>query len=344
MPVEATREPDTSWFAVEIQMARHCPMANLTRAATEKIKIAMDSMSEEYRSPGQSAMGPRHQRPGRSGVARMAENDRATGTNAEPDVQLVESLRKIEKRDWWIWGYTLLVILLLTGAVFSLALPSMLVGANALLKVRLRDAVLGLGCAITLFNVYIVYQQILIKRLRRQLAENHDHSKLLRNLAMVDPLTGLYNRRAGEQRLAAELARCSRKGDALTVLVLDLNKFKQINDTLGHAAGDLVLKAFGAALRKAIRGSDIAVRTGGDEFFVVLPDCRADQVHHVVSRLAAVSVQWHGQRKIVTFSSGWKQYESGDGPMELLKAADDALYENKRCFHRANTEGSQAAT
>lgn len=274
----------------------------------------------------------------------MTDNDKAGGTNAEPNVQLAESLRKIEKRDWWIWGYTLLVIVLLTGAVFSLALPSMLAGASALLKVRLRDAVLGLGCAITLFNTYIVYQQILIKRLRRQLAENHDHSKLLRNLAMVDPLTGLYNRRAGEQRLAAELARCSRKGDALTVLLLDLNKFKQINDTLGHAAGDLVLKEFGAALQKAIRGSDIAVRTGGDEFVVVLPDCRADQVHHVVDRLAGFSVQWHGERKMVTFSAGWKQYEPGDGPSELLKAADDALYENKRLFHRANTEGPRAAT
>lgn len=130
---------------------------------------------------------------------------------------------------------------------------------------------------------------------------------------MVDPLRGLYNRRAGEQRLAAEVARCSRKGDALTVLLLDLNKFKVINNTLGHPAGDLVLKQFGAALQKAIRGSDIAVRTGGDEFVLVLPDCRADQVRHVLGRLVGFSVQWQGQRTMVTFSAGWKQYEPGDG-------------------------------
>ena len=263
----------------------------------------------------------------------MAANDNPVNTTIEPNQHLVETLRKIEKRDWWIWGYTLLVILLLTGAVFSLALPSMLQGADALLKLRLRDAVLGLGCAITLFNAYIVYQQVLIKRLRRQLAENYDHSRLLRNLAMIDSLTGLYNRRAGEQRMAAEIARCSRKGDALTVLLLDLNNFKQINDTLGHPAGDLVLKEFGAALQKAIRGSDIAVRTGGDEFLVVLPDCRADQVQHVLGRLAAFSVEWQGQKKPVTFSAGWRQCKPGDGTTDVLNAADEALYENKRRHH-----------
>ena len=272
----------------------------------------------------------------------MAGNDNPFDARLEPNQRLIETLGKIEKRDWWIWGYTLLVILLLTGAVFSLALPSMLQGANALLQLRLRDAVLGLGCAITLFNAYIVYQQILIKRLRRQVAETFDHSQLLRNLAMIDPLTGLYNRRAGEQRMEAEIARCSRKGDALTVLLLDLDKFKQINDTLGHAAGDLVLKEFGAALQKAIRGSDIAVRTGGDEFLVVLPECRADQAQLVLGRLAGFSVEWEGQRKIVTFSAGWRQCEPGDRPIELLKAADEALYENKRRHHGTQGEGSKA--
>jgi len=94
----------------------------------------------------------------------MTDNDNPVGATAESNLQLAESLRKIEKRDLWIWADTLLVIVLLTGAVSSLALPSILQGANALLKVRLRDTVLGLVCAITLFNAYIVYRQVLIKR------------------------------------------------------------------------------------------------------------------------------------------------------------------------------------
>jgi len=272
----------------------------------------------------------------------MAGKDNPLDPAAGPDQHLLESLRTIEKRDWWVWGYALLVILLLTGAVFSLALPSMQLGARALLHLRLRDMVVGLGCAISLFNGYIIYQQILIKRLRGQVAQNYDHSRLLRNLAMIDPLTGLYNRRAGEERMAAEIARCGRRGYPLTILLLDLDKFKQVNDTLGHPAGDLVLKEFGAALRKAIRGSDIAIRTGGDEFLVVLPDCRGDQVEIVLGRLAAFSVEWQRQKTMVTFSAGWKQYEPGDRQVDVLKAADEALYENKRRRHSSPAESPRA--
>ena len=283
-----------------------------------------------------------HQESKGLGVRQMAGKDNRLDTAETQDQHLLESLRTIEKRDWWIWGYTLLVILLLTGAVFSLALPSMQQGAKALLHLRLRDVVMGLGCAIVIFNGYIIYQQILIKRLRGQVAQNYDHSRLLRNLAMIDPLTGLYNRRAGEERMSAEIARCGRKGYALTILLLDLDKFKQVNDTLGHSAGDLVLKEFGAALRKAIRGSDIAIRTGGDEFLVVLPDCQGNQVGLVLGRLAAFSVEWQGQKKTVTFSAGWKQYEPGDQQVDVLKAADDALYENKRRRHSSQAEGSRS--
>src|SRR5207237_4051929 len=105
-----------------------------------------------------------------------------------------------------------------------------------------------------------------------------DHSDIVRNLAMIDPLTGLYNRRYAEQRLSAEVARSARRGHPLTILSLDLNNFKEINDTYGHPAGDLVLQEFAAHLNKVIRGSDLAVRLGGDEFLVLLPDCTAEEL------------------------------------------------------------------
>src|SRR5437660_11446605 len=88
-----------------------------------------------------------------------------------------------------------------------------------------------------------------------------------------DSLTGLYNRRFAEQRLAAEVARSERRGHPLTVLTLDLNNFKEINDTYGHPAGDQVLQEFATRLNKVIRGSDLAVRLGGDEVWVVVPEC-----------------------------------------------------------------------
>ena len=244
--------------------------------------------------------------------------------------ELAEERRRIEKRGWWVRGYSIVVILLLTFAVISLTLPLILTGAETIFRIKLTEAVFGLITLIVLFNIYTVYQEILIKRLRRQLLERQDHSYILRNLAMIDPLTGLYNRRFAEQRLAAEVARSERRGHPLTVLTLDLNNFKEINDTHGHPAGDQVLQEFASRLNKVIRGADLAVRLGGDEFLVVLPECTLEQLHFVLDRLSSFELDWQGQKIPVTFSAGWKDYEMGDRPEEMLARADEALYRSKR--------------
>ncbi len=246
------------------------------------------------------------------------------------DQELANQLRQIEKRDWWVWGYSIFVMLLLTFAVTALALPAIRQGAQTIFKINIIEVVLGLIALVVLFNVYVISQEILIKRLRRQLAEKQGHSDVLRNLAMVDPLTGLYNRRFAEQRLAAEVARSERKGHPLTVLTVDLNNFKQINDTYGHPAGDQVLLEFAARLNHVIRGSDLAVRLGGDEFLVLLPECTLEQLQLVLGRLGSLEVNWQGQKIPVSFSAGWKEYEMGDRPEELLACADQALYARKR--------------
>jgi diguanylate cyclase (GGDEF)-like protein len=256
-------------------------------------------------------------------------------SSAETGVkELAEERRRIDRRDWWVRGYSIFVILLLTFAVISLTLPALLTGAETIFKIKLTEAVFGLITLIVLFNIYTLYQEILIKRLRRQLLEKQDHSHILRNLAMIDPLTGLYNRRFAEQRLAAEVARSERRGHPLTVLTLDLNNFKEINDTYGHPAGDLVLQEFASRLNKVIRGSDLAVRLGGDEFLVVLPECTLEQLKLVLERLRSFELDWQGQKIPVTFSAGWKDYEMGDRPEEMLARADQALYTNKRAAKR----------
>jgi two-component system cell cycle response regulator len=113
------------------------------------------------------------------------------------------------------------------------------------------------------------------------------------------------------------------------VLLLDLDNFKGINDRLGHAAGDLVLKEFARRLNKAIRGSDIAVRLGGDEFLVILPECPPEKVEVVLSRLKDFEIEI-GQDKIqVSSSRGWAQYEVADTAEELIRRADEALYAHK---------------
>ena len=252
----------------------------------------------------------------------------ATPKVEEPRIDHHVSQR--ENQHWWILGHSIFVIALLILVVIPFSIPSFAKKVEADLGIKATDVVLGLVILVVLFDLFAAYQQFLIRRLRRQLAEKQGHSDLLRNLAMLDPLTGLYNRRFAEQRLAAEVSRSERKGHPLTVLTLDLNNFKEINDTYGHAAGDLVLQEFAAHLNKVIRGSDLAARLGGDEFLVLLPECTVEQLEIFVGRLGVLEVDWQGRKIPVTFSAGWKQYQQGEQPEQMLACADKLLYTRKR--------------
>lgn len=251
------------------------------------------------------------------------------------DQDLAREFQKIEKSDRWVRGYSILVVLLAAFAVIAASLPAVRRGAETIFKIKMVDIVFGLVVLVVLFNIHAISQAVLIKRLRHQLAEKQGHSNLLRSLAMVDPLTGLYNRRFAEQRLAAEVARSKRKGHPLTILTLDLNNFKHINDTYGHPAGDLVLQEFSAHLNNVIRGGDLAVRLGGDEFLVLLPECTLQQLELVLGRLGSLEVDWQGKKIPITFSAGWKQYELGERPEEMLARADEVLYDRKRAAKKA---------
>ncbi len=243
---------------------------------------------------------------------------------------LAEEHSRIDEHDSWVRRYSIFVSLLLTSTIIALAFLALRQGTETYFKIRLTEAIFGLIVLIILFNVYTVRQEILIKRLRGQLADKQSQFYTLRSHAMIDPLTGLYNRRFAEQRLAAEVARSERAGHALGVLLLDLSNFKQINDTYTRAAGDQVLQAFATRLTRVIRASDLAVRMDADEFLIVLPDCTADQLKRVLGRLSPLEVDWRDQKISVTFTAAWKQYELGERPEEFLARADQALSAVKR--------------
>lgn len=253
----------------------------------------------------------------------------ATSPKAE-EPKLDRAIPPQENQNWWLLGHSIFVIALLTLVVIPFSIPSFAKKVEIDLRIKATDVVLGLVILVVLFDLFAAYQQFLIRRLRRQLAEKQGHSDLLRNLAMLDPLTGLYNRRFAEQRLAAEVSRSERKGHPLTVLTLDLNNFKEINDTYGHAAGDQVLQEVAAHLNKIIRESDLVARLGGDEFLVLLPECTVEQLELFLGRLGVLEVGWQGRTIPVTFSTGWKQYQPGERPDEMLARADEILYARKR--------------
>lgn len=112
--------------------------------------------------------------------------------------------------------------------------------------------------------------------------------------------------------------------------MLELNKLKDTNDRFGHLAGDEVIKYFAERVSRAIRGSDLAIRMGGDEFLLVLPECKPDEVQRVLGRMSGMHTDVDGQTISITFSAGWTNYSPGELPQALLKRADAALYANKR--------------
>ncbi|MFZ0923365.1 MAG: GGDEF domain-containing protein, partial [Candidatus Acidiferrales bacterium] len=227
--------------------------------------------------------------------------------------------------------------LLLTLAVVTVSLPDILKESDRVFQLNLSLAIHALVGLVLLFNIYTVYQQWLIKRLRTQTAKHLEILSRLRiraeefqKLATRDSLTGLSNRRLGEERLAGEVARSERHGHPLSVLLLDLNRFKGINDRYGHAAGDLALKTFAERLNKVIRASDLAVRLGGDEFMVILPECLPERIPALLNRLGCVEVKWRDTKFILTSAAGWAGYEKRETPAQLIERADKSLYANKR--------------
>jgi diguanylate cyclase (GGDEF)-like protein len=274
-----------------------------------------------------------------------AEQIPETQTDTHVDTRVEEiraSLRKLERRDWWLWVTALVVMLLLTLAVVSMSFPGMMKFEDPIFQYSVSEAVRGLILLVLLFNSYTIYQQVSIKRLRRQFTEQLDamgnlqrRAEEFHQMAIVDALTGLYNRRYADQRLAAEASRSQRYGHPLTVVALDLNRFKQVNDRYGHPAGDLVLREFADRLAAAIRMSDLAARMGGDEFLAILPECPAGQVDALLARLRGLEVTFHGQRIAVEFSAGWVSYQRGETTEAFLERADQTLYADKRASKRA---------
>ncbi|WP_433129269.1 diguanylate cyclase [Micromonospora sp. CA-240977] len=155
-------------------------------------------------------------------------------------------------------------------------------------------------------------------------------------LSLTDPLTGLWNYRYLRESIRREVERASRFGRMLSVLALDLDRFKDVNDTYGHAAGDTVLAEFARRVRGEIREVDLAFRQGGEEFVLLLPETDARGAAIVAERLGAavretpIAVEAYAGPVVVTVSVGIAVYpDNGTTGREVLEAADDALYAAK---------------
>ncbi len=149
-------------------------------------------------------------------------------------------------------------------------------------------------------------------------------------LASTDALTGLANRRHMTDLLTLELTRQERYKHDFSIIMLDLDKFKQVNDVYGHDAGDEVLKQTANILKESFRASDTAARWGGEEFLILLPETQNDNSLFVAENLRKqIETQLHYDKKRITISVGVASFRAADSLRSLVKRADDALYKAK---------------
>jgi diguanylate cyclase (GGDEF)-like protein len=267
-----------------------------------------------------------------------------------PDMDGLEVLRIVKARgeDQFVP-----VIILSVKSDLDSKVAGLRIGADDFLAKPFAEAEILARCAAML---RIKHLQERLRDVQRRLEEQ---SRKLEEQSVTDALTGLKNRRFFDERLQEEFKRAQRYGDFLSLIMIDLDHFKAVNDRFGHPAGDMVLREAAALIRKSIRDPDICARYGGEEFAVILPKTHMSGALAVAERVwrelgakeYAVTADAAGEGTVkVTASLGLAFYPSQDitaGDL-LLRFADEALYQAKKagrntiCLYQAAASRAQA--
>lgn len=167
-------------------------------------------------------------------------------------------------------------------------------------------------------------------RVKERTSELQAANEELARLTLHDPLTGILNRRGLEQQFHWALANAVRQRAALSVLIVDIDHFKRVNDHFGHDIGDITLQAVATSLRRRLRQSDIVARLGGEEFVAILPDTNAAQARVMAVKLVEFIAELHFETvDSITISCGVTEVMPGDTSATALKRADEALFRAK---------------
>ncbi len=212
---------------------------------------------------------------------------------------------------------------LLIGVALVFVVPVIVVGGADYPPSAWRAAILF----VTLSGIVGTTVQALVTHTRGQERERNRLLGELDELAHTDALTGLPNRRAWQSELDRGLARARRTGEPVSVAVVDIDKFKAINDTHGHPGGDSLLITVAGSWSDVRRPDDVLARIGGDEFAVLMPGCRHAEAADLSSRLQALMPSPY------TCSIGLATWEPPESSDELMGRADNALYDAKRNGH-----------
>lgn len=247
-------------------------------------------------------------------------------TRAPASEEIRARLHRLGRREWWLWFSATTITLLAVTAFLLLSLPWLSQGAPQVSPEQLGTGLLGL---VLLFNAFATYRQWQFRKQRCQLFQKetttNDSPEELAHIADLDLTTGLPTRHHAAELLAKEILRSRRDKKPLTFLVLDLDDFGQLNQQHGRAFGDLVLQEFAKRLKRASRGSDLAIRLGSDEFLLVLPECGGSGAQRVLERLSPVNIHRGGRKLTLRCSASSLEYGPGELPEDVLRRADQVL-------------------
>jgi diguanylate cyclase (GGDEF)-like protein len=248
---------------------------------------------------------------------------------ARVSLQLV----RLEKRDWELW-----CIISLTGILVSATLLAILFRAAFRDEVHFeltvsRPLAIGLFVLLALLNTYLVSKRFEVRRLREQFISSTLQKQVIEQQCFMDPLTEIYNRRSLDDIAGRFISHARRRKSALTFLMVDADKFKQVNTRFGHLTGDFVLSEIAGILKTSIRGSDVVVRYGGDEFLVLLADTTASGAEVVTNRIFDRLDEWnnagHLEKTRLSLSIGTAEWHNGETLDEVLDRADRLMYDEK---------------
>jgi diguanylate cyclase (GGDEF)-like protein len=258
-----------------------------------------------------------------------------------------EQLIALEKRDWEVW-----LISAGVGVAFGIGLLALLFRAAFLQQGLLHLSVavspelfFGFVALLILYNTYIINRRLQLRRTREQVISTTIQSELVRLQSFTDPLTEVYNRRALDDLARRFMSHAKRLGKPLTFMMVDVDRFKQVNTRFGHLMGDFVLAEVAGILRGSVRGTDAVVRYGGDEFLVILADATTEGGQVVIDRTARILADWNHEQHLkdfeLTLSIGMTEWSDGKVLDEMLDGADRAMYSTKE-LGKGNSRASRA--
>jgi diguanylate cyclase (GGDEF)-like protein len=260
--------------------------------------------------------------------------------------QVSHELARLEKRDWELWLIVSLTGVLAGAGLLAIVLPAaFLKQDNVHFEITVsRQLVLGLVALLALFNTYLVTRRLELRHLREKVISTTIQNELVRLQSFTDPLTEIYNRRSLEDMAGRFISHARRLQKPLSFILIDVDRFKEVNTRFGHLTGDVVLSEIAGLLKNSVRGSDAVVRYGGDEFLVILADTPRDTAFRVVERTKAYLRDWNQARHLdgfeVTLSIGVAEWSDGQSLDEVLDNADRQMYASKAESARAASSSS----